>query len=304
MFSEILSSVKMPPKDNKKKEIQWATCDISKNSLKVTMEQDKSMIASVELSCNLFKNYRFTVDADLNSVQFQFPLQYLIDALNLYGASNLTGVHVCYPGPENSLSLLLTETEVLTDCKIRTRDIGDDNMVSDFRFNENGPPDVKLILKSTVLHEALNELEWMENSVRLTVRAAIEQRYCGRLSFSVDGDAGNLTVTLNDKEETFTSFKANTNHSYIYKLSHLMRVSKALSHTSDSCIRINDRGVLSIQVVIKSETKLNTFAEFHMLPTELTEEEVQNVFASNDDDEDMQENQNEEQAEDADDSML
>lgn len=273
-LSGILSSLKLsPPKDGKRrKEITWALCEISKNSVKIMVEQDKCMQAVAEMKSNIFSQYRF-MDDELNLLQFQFPLQYLIESLNLNSSS--TGnvfVHLCYPGPEETLSLLLSENQIITDVNIKTRP-PEEGMVTDFHFMEHGPINVKIILRSNTLHEALSELEWMDSGiVTLSIVKEEGENNQGKLSFSANGNAGNLTIDLYNTDNAFIQFIAHNNYSYDYKLSHLMRVNKALlGHNSDASIRINDRGTLSIQVVKKDEAKVS-YVEFFMLPDSSTDE--------------------------------
>jgi hypothetical protein len=275
-MSNILNSLKVSTaKERKKSNPLWAICDVAADGIKITTEQDRCMQAVVELKNTAFKKFRYAgpemPEGITSSIQFKFPLQYLIDCLNMYGASSSESVvHWSYPGPENAISILLTEGEVLTDCHIQTSSTDEDNTV-DFHFTDYAH-DAKVILKSNTLHEALNELEWLAGDcVELRITAKKDDKE-GNLQFHVDAPAGSLTLNLPEKDEVFTEFKVENEVSRRYKCSHLQKVNKALPASLNACIRVNTQGTLSVQVVYKDATQHMTFVEFYMLPIQEDED--------------------------------
>uniref|UniRef100_A0A672YYT9 RAD1 homolog (S. pombe) n=1 Tax=Sphaeramia orbicularis TaxID=375764 RepID=A0A672YYT9_9TELE len=84
------------------------------NGLKVTVEDSKCMQANAFIQAEIFQE--FTIREDL--VGFQVNLTVLLDCLNIFGGTTVTGVsttlRMCYRGYGYPLTLFLEEGGVVT----------------------------------------------------------------------------------------------------------------------------------------------------------------------------------------------
>eukprot|EP00761_Pharyngomonas_kirbyi_P008342 gb/GECH01008353.1/.p1 GENE.gb/GECH01008353.1/~~gb/GECH01008353.1/.p1 ORF type:complete len:316 (+),score=78.10 gb/GECH01008353.1/:1-948(+) len=244
ILSNILSSIYFGKRD------QWATFVLDRTAMKIVVEEDKVLQASATLNQNMFQEYSFKSDTP---TQFQVNLANFIDVLNLYGAaSEGTAAHICYPGIDGTLVLLLTEGEIVTDCSMRTRDAEDP---MEFRFREFFSNDNKLIVRSELLKEAFNEVEWMGNSVWLTVSPET-------LYIQAEGTPGSLEMHLQKNTDAFFQYECTEEKQNSYPLTHLQKSIKALGLAARTCLRINDNSVLSLQHMLRTSPENYTIIEF------------------------------------------
>ncbi|KAL9648446.1 hypothetical protein ABK040_014066 [Willaertia magna] len=277
----------------------WSICELSNDGIKFYV-QDKTFQGIAFLKREIFQNYRY--NAEVDHIYFDVNISVLIDCLILYGSNVAQGtiVKLCFPGVDRTLSLLLGDESVVTDCNIKTKEAEDPY---DFKFREFEIPS-KLILKSEVLIDALSEIDWLAKSVEIeivketTAQTSTEQQQQmlleegnvsgvgqnehvnqqqqhpstlstqnrGRLVFrTMDNVIGSLEVEVPNIGDAFYSFECNKTQNNTYMLSHIQHCMKALSQSERVCIRMNTEGTLSMQFVIKA-TEPVTYVEFFLLP--------------------------------------
>lgn len=230
---------------------------MTKASVRFIVEEEKCIQATAALKSEMFQDYIFPEGHML--LQFQINLSILIDCLNMYGAAAQdTALHMRYPGVESTLVLELTEGDVVTDCKIRTRP-ADDTLDMHFR---DSPVQSKIILRSGALKECISEMEWLGDT--LFFCAEPEEGFTIKCS----GSAGSNQIDIPRDSEAYYLFECSTSHSNSYRLSHIHHCIKALTQSERTCIRMNQQGVLSLQHMLKTDATRYTIVEFFICPVD------------------------------------
>ncbi|KAG2386473.1 hypothetical protein C9374_002217 [Naegleria lovaniensis] len=271
IFANIMQCIN-PSDIKKKREQAWAICEIVEEGIKFYI-QDRTFQGVAAMKSGIFQNYLFSAPKD-TKYQFEINVSVLIDCLILYGANASQGtiVKLCYPGVDNTLSLLLGEERVVTDCNIKIRKCELDPI--DFKFKEH-PIGTKIILKSEILTDALAEIDWLSKTLEIGVELEEQaegnqedtlQR--GKLFFKTsDNVIGSLEVSVKSTSEGVQAFECQATQVGLYKLSHIQQAMKALNHAEKVCIRMNNQGTLSMQFAIRA-TEPVTYVEYLMLPVD------------------------------------
>eukprot|EP00339_Tiarina_fusa_P028424 CAMPEP_0117078146 /NCGR_PEP_ID=MMETSP0472-20121206/55106_1 /TAXON_ID=693140 ORGANISM="Tiarina fusus, Strain LIS" /NCGR_SAMPLE_ID=MMETSP0472 /ASSEMBLY_ACC=CAM_ASM_000603 /LENGTH=130 /DNA_ID=CAMNT_0004804783 /DNA_START=277 /DNA_END=669 /DNA_ORIENTATION=- len=120
-------------------------------------------------------------------------------------------------------------------------------------------------MQSHCLKEAFDELDWSSTYVNL-VLSPDEPFF--RLQTS--GNLGSCQVDYpKHSEEVFESFECSQTQSNFYKLSVLQPTVKALAIAAKTQVRMNQRGVLSMQHMVTDSKQASTcFIDFFILPSE------------------------------------
>lgn len=271
IFANIMQCIN-PSDIKKKREQAWAICEIVEEGIKFYI-QDRTFQGVAAMKSGIFQNYTFSAPKD-TKYQFEINVSVLIDCLILYGANASQGtiVKLCYPGVDNTLSLLLGEERVVTDCNIKIRKCELDPI--DFKFREH-PIGTKTILKSEILTDALAEIDWLSKTIEIGVELdekteenQDESLQKGKLFFKTsDNVIGSLAVYIDSLNEGVQAFECQATQVGHYKLSHIQQAMKALNHAEKVCIRMNNQGTLSMQFAIRA-TEPVTYVEYLMLPVD------------------------------------
>ncbi|RMX51697.1 hypothetical protein pdam_00008113 [Pocillopora damicornis] len=259
-----------------------ATCFVSSNGIKVTVEDAKCVQANAFVQRGIFQEFVFKEE----SATFRINLNILLECLNIFGSSKdtrtCTAMKMCYAGYGSPLILTLEEGGILTDCSIQTQE-PDETL--DFDFSG---ADVlnKIIMKSECLKEAFSELD-MTSEV-LQILMSPDNPYFRLSTFGYAGSThvrfDDLSLSMSysvftpqqesdfpkdsDMVESFECQQTQTN-----RISLLKPSTKALQLSSKISIRMDGRGFLSMQYMIVNEDGQVCFVEYLCAPDEEVDEE-------------------------------
>lgn len=246
--------------------IETATCFISDNGLKVTVEQAKCVQCSAFIQASIFQQFTFTSSTP---AVFRINLNTLIECLSIFGGggsgagggqeASHASLKMSYVDHGHPLSLLLEEGDVLTDCKIQTQDAEE---TLDFDFTSANVVN-KIIMQATCLSEAFAELD--------TSSDVLEMHTSDSTPFfrlSTFGYAGTTQIDYPKDSEMIEVFECTKTLVNRYKLVLLKPCSRALNCSSKVSLRIDQRGFLSLQCMILTEDRQPCFVEFLCVPEE------------------------------------
>ncbi|CAI9724798.1 cycle checkpoint RAD1-like [Octopus vulgaris] len=199
-----------------------------------------------------------------NVVRWRFLRNILITTTNIYWWLNWTMSAICPIFSRPSTSKILEEDGVLTDCSIKTMEPEE---VLDFDFCTENVVN-KIIMKSECLREAFSELD-MTSSV-LEFLLSPDPPYFRMSTF---GNAGRTHSDFPRDSDMIESFQCQATQTNRYKISLLKPSVKALTISSRVSIRVDKRGFLSLQFMIKNEDGQVCFVEFYCVPDEDEEPE-------------------------------
>uniref|UniRef100_A0A5K3FDD4 Cell cycle checkpoint protein RAD1 n=1 Tax=Mesocestoides corti TaxID=53468 RepID=A0A5K3FDD4_MESCO len=218
-----------------------ATIFVSKNGLKVTVEDSKCVQGSAFLQSEMFEEFTIAVPV----FAFKINLNVLLDCLSVFGIGNsnsLTSVIISYKGHGSSLDLLLEDSGVVAECNIKTMD---------------------------ALEEAFSELDVTSDVLEVaTVPPPLPQP---RLRLTTYGFTGTTHYDFPRDSDPVEVFECTTTEPYIarYRLA-LLRpaTTRALSLSSRVSLRMNEKGFLSLQYMIHTGTNdpVASFVEFFCVP--------------------------------------
>jgi len=236
-----------------------ATCFVSSNGLKFTVEDAKCVQANAFVQSGIFQEFIFKEE----SATFRINLNVLLECLNIFGSSKDTGtftaLKMCYAGYGSPLILMLEEGGVLTDCSIQTQE-PDETLDFDFSSAEVLN---KIIMKSECLKEAFSELD-MTSEV-LQILMSPDNPY---FRLSTFGHAGSTHSDFPKDSDMVESFECQQTQTNRYKISLLKPSTKALQFSSKISIRMDNRGFLSMQYMIINEDGQVCFVEYLCAPDE------------------------------------
>lgn len=231
-----------------------ATCFISSNGLKVTVEQAKCVQANAFIQSNLFQQFLFSSEAP---AVFKISLSALIECLNIFGSSSNpeshTALKMCYAGHGHPLTLLLEDSGVLTDCSINTME-ADETL--DFDFCSANVVN-KIIMAAECLREAFAELDMSSDVLEVVLSPSPPY-----FRLSTFGYAGTTQIDYPKDSDMMEVFECQRKQANKYKLILLKPCTKALSHSSKISLRVDHRGFLSLQCMILTEDRQVCFVEY------------------------------------------
>lgn len=175
-----------------------------------------------------------------------------------------TAVKICYAGPGHPLVVMLDENGVLTDCGLRTL-VADPPL--EFDFIPSSAPN-KFIVKSEVIRDALTEFDLLNSGVDVTFSIETNQRFV----LSIDGPLSACEIEISGTSDCVSRLDCKESQSYSYRLAMLLRTFKSLSLSRDTCIRMNNRGILSMQLMIQLPNQQSAVVEFLMCPSILADD--------------------------------
>ena len=238
-----------------------ATVCATENGLRVTVEDAKCVQANAFVQAQTFQDYTITED----SVIFCINFDVLLECLNIVGCSppSVSALKMTYKSYGSPLVLTLEEGGVVTDCTIKTQDSDE---ILDFEFSAANVIN-KIIMKAECLKEAFSELDVTSEVLEITMSP--EEPF---FRLSTYGTLGQTYHDIPKESEMVEYFECNETTVNRYRLQLLKPSEKAVNLASKVCIRIDHRGFLSLQYMIKNETGHTCFVEYYCCPDEEIEE--------------------------------
>jgi len=231
----------------------------------------------MNLAANLFDGYY--CNAAENALKLSLNLTTLLDCLQLFGSSSEnTSATITYSEESAVFKLSLEESGVLTTCEISTLLLdevdGDDQNFDLLTAFMSSNDETKLLLKSEILREAVQEISDIHGAVSVTFSVQQDAGF-GKLTLSARGTLGICEIDLPRESDAFVSFQANPRPegtSWSYPLTSLQLGMKALGLASETFIRINENGIACIQHQIETSRGQEIFIDFYMLADQSADE--------------------------------
>ncbi|XP_042906041.1 cell cycle checkpoint protein RAD1 [Parasteatoda tepidariorum] len=227
------------------------------DGLKVTVEDTKSVQGNAYIQSALFHDY----NVKKQSVIFKVNLSVLLECLNIFGTKNNPGsiatVKICYSGYGSPLVLLIEENGVVTDCKLQTLEPED---ILDFEFTPSKVVN-KIIMQSEILKEAWSDLDM--NSEVLEILMSPSEPY---FQLTTKGSLATIHINISKDSDMIESFECTDEVKNRYQIFLIKPSLRALVQSSKVSIRIDDRGFLCMQYMIKVEGLQCCFVEYLCSP--------------------------------------
>ena len=244
------------------------TCTLfaTENGLKITVEDSKSLQGNAFLQSQVFQEYMLRDD----SVTFKINLDILQQCLSIFGTGSscnsggggmgsTTALKMLHNGYGSPLVLTLEEDGAVTDCSIKTQEPDE---ILDFEFM---PANVisKLIVVADCLKHAFNDLDTGCDYLQILISP---DKPHFRLSTS--GELGQSQNDIPKDSDMVEFFECTQTQHHYYRWNLLRPTFKAINLANKVCVRVDHRGFLSLQCMIKNEGGVVCFVEYYCCPSE------------------------------------
>lgn len=153
----------------------------------------------------------------------------------------------------------MTHSDVLTDCGIRTFDA-----FTPLRYDiRSGALSCRLIMKSSALRAAFEELDWSNDVVEWSVLTEAPW-------FRLESRGAGATCIVDHPRDcdSFEHFEVTTPVKVQYRAKLLQPTLKALAIARKTQVRINALGLLSLQHLVATDDGQTAFVDFFVVPKE------------------------------------
>ncbi|MCP9265975.1 Cell cycle checkpoint protein RAD1 [Dirofilaria immitis] len=213
--------------------------DISNNGLRIIVDDQNCVQGIAYFKIDLFTEFVLNED----------------ECLTAFGTGVSTVVKMTYDGYGEPLKLMLEKDGIVARCLIKTQD---PDIVLDFDFN---PASVtaKIIMKPWMLKETFHELDQSSPAVGFRI---------DRFSLNVitEGDLGKIKTKFPHYSEQIERLECKQNVEFTYRLNLIKRMTPSLDICSKLSLRIDQRGILSIQFMVEHNENSHVFLEFFCIP--------------------------------------
>ncbi|XP_020588975.1 uncharacterized protein LOC110030553 isoform X2 [Phalaenopsis equestris] len=146
---------------------QDAVIELSEHGIVLIVEETGCLQAKVYLKRELFLIYDYAAEG---RPRFGLSLGLFVDCLNTFSTPGHSPmIEIRYPGPDMQLLLKSVDfPDACTYAEIRTRI--PDTISWDYHFEPTGTIPVTFTVRSAVLREAIDDLEWPGSSVQIRIR--------------------------------------------------------------------------------------------------------------------------------------
>ncbi|DBA02468.1 TPA: hypothetical protein N0F65_008682 [Lagenidium giganteum] len=286
MFVTLLSCLGTGRKD------QRVRCDVDARGLLVTAHsKGKSLQIKTSLSSNLFDSYDFHVgdqdsdDAELTDddaqISFALNLHTLIECVSIFGASALatTSLRLSYLAQAARLLLVVEDSGVVCECSMQVleregNDVGPMEFESAF---EHAAVVGRCIMQSAPLHEAFAELYDLPSAAAVTITMVGQgddsttnnDAASGCLKLRATSESGACDIAFAPRSSAFIEFfcaRSDGSCSGTFHVAVLQQALKALAQSSETFLRMNDDGFLSVQHMIEGPAGERAFVDALVSP--------------------------------------
>ncbi|PKA47681.1 cell cycle checkpoint protein [Apostasia shenzhenica] len=146
---------------------QDAVVELSEHGIVLIVEETGCLQAKVYLKRELFLVYEYAAEG---RPRFGLSLGLFVDCLNAFSApGNSAMIEIRYPGPDMQLLLKSVDfPDACTYAEIRTR--VPDTISWDYRFEPTGDVPVTFTVRSSILKEVIDDLEWPGSSIQIRIQ--------------------------------------------------------------------------------------------------------------------------------------
>ncbi|ERN16149.1 uncharacterized protein LOC18444447 [Amborella trichopoda] len=228
------------------KKHQDALVELSEHGIVLVVEESGCLQAKVYLKKDIFHLYEYGAE---ERPRFGLGLGLFVDCLNTFTAPACsTTLEIRYPGPD--MQLLLKSVDPVDACiyaEIRTR-IPETISWDNFETTVTLP--VSFTVKSAVLKEAIDDLEWPGSSIQIMLNPVPPS-----VSFRSEGH-GDLQIDLHyERTDVLVAFQCDHQVSHRYKYKFIRATtsnipSSVLKDNRGSKLTIGRGGILKIQHLV------------------------------------------------------
>ncbi|XP_034235085.1 cell cycle checkpoint protein RAD1-like isoform X1 [Thrips palmi] len=230
---------------------QEAVCFCSEDGLKVTVEIAKCVQASAFIQLDIFQEYSFNAEEQLI---FKIDFHTLVECLNMFEASGMSAtVDMRMQGQGQPLLLMLEEDGVILDSSIRTQDPGE---IADFSFGDDSVIN-KIILRSEFLKEILDELDTTSEFIGIELSGSYPF-----FRFFMSSRLGESEYQIEKTSDMIEHFDCKVRTAFRYRSEHLKHTIKAIAVSQKVSLRMDEKGLLCFQCMMKMDDGQICFVEF------------------------------------------
>ncbi|XP_045139370.1 cell cycle checkpoint protein RAD1-like [Portunus trituberculatus] len=232
---------------------------LSPSGIKVTVENVKCAQANAFIETDLFQEY----EIEEEMVIFKLNLTSWIECLNIFGGGSAgaasPSLKMVYRGHGYPLVLELEEDGVVTDCEIKTEEPED---TLDFDFFSTGVMN-KIIMRSECLKEVFTDLD--VTSEMMEILMSPDAPY---FRVSTFGNYGTSQTEISMESELVEHFECKQTLKQRYRMSLIKPSIKPLTAALKVSVRMDARGFLCLQFMIRTESHHICFIEYFCCPEE------------------------------------
>jgi len=237
---------------------------ISKNGLKVTVEESKTMQFSSFIDCRLFDEFTLrsgSGDAeDSDEMTFNLSIHTMMVCLEQLGEDCHPYLKLCYEGYGKPLVLFIYDEGVTIECMVKTRDAED---YMDFNF-VNSAVLAKVIFTSKYFKDIITSLDTRSEFVLLKITDQ-------SVKFTTSTVYGECDIEVENDSDMIDLYTSNSPVFAKYQTRLLIQGFKALTASAKVSIRVDTRDCLCIQHLIETDDGGRGYLEFYCVP--MAEEE-------------------------------
>uniref|UniRef100_F1LDQ1 Cell cycle checkpoint protein RAD1 n=2 Tax=Ascaris suum TaxID=6253 RepID=F1LDQ1_ASCSU len=230
---------------------EHATIDVTNNGLRVIVDDQSCLQAIAYVKSDLFSSFIVREP----SVTFGIPIAILTECLSVFGTGANTALKMTYSGYGEPLKVMLEKDGIVVKCVIRTQN---PDVVLDFDFDASKIP-IKVIMKPQKLKEAFHEFDSSSSTVTVKVNRRM-------LCLSTEGDLGKIKTEFPQHSEQIERLECKEEVEYSYRLCLIKRLTPSLNLCQKVSLRIDYRGILSVQFMIEQSDNNHIFIEFFCVP--------------------------------------
>ncbi|KAL0266970.1 UNVERIFIED_CONTAM: hypothetical protein PYX00_009367 [Menopon gallinae] len=235
--------------------------------VKVTVEDLKCVQANAFINAELFDEYELSKCDEDEIIKFKVNLSVILECLSIFGTSagSVTTLKMTYQGTGFPLEILIEEDGIITNCTVKTMS---PDLLLDFNFGRTNVPN-KIILHSDAMKDIMHDLDMTSEIVKIFISPNAPY-----FRLTTLGDAGESQTDIPKDCGIVDSFQCNSVVQYSYKIIHIKPSIKPLGISNKVSIRINDRGFLCFQYMIKIDENHVSFVEYYCTPVVDDEDEL------------------------------
>ncbi|VDD85882.1 unnamed protein product [Enterobius vermicularis] len=234
--------------------------DVSSNGLRIIVDDQNCLQSIAYLKKEIFSNFIINEPA----VSFRVPVAVLAECLSVLGTGNNVALKITYDGHGEPLRLLLEKDGIVVKCMIKTQN---PDMILDFDFDTRGIL-AKVIMKPQKLKEVFQDFDASSPTVAINIS---QQGIC----ISTNGEMGKIRAEFPKNSEQIEHLDCEDPVNFRYRLSLIKRMTPSLVLSQKASLRIDHRGVLSVQLLLEQSESNSIFIEFFCVPdAEFSDDDV------------------------------
>jgi len=234
---------------------ETATIFATENGLKITVEDSKCIQGNAFIQDQVFQEYILRE----NSIAFKINVDILQECLSMFSntSKGSTALKMSHNGYGTPLVLILEEDGIVMESSIKTQEA---DVILDFGFSSTNVIN-KVLLIADCLKQAFNDLDTTSDYLQIIISP---DKPFFRLSTS--GEVGQCHHDVQKDSDMVEYFECNRRQESFYKWNLLRPIVKAINLASKVSIRVDFRGFLALQCMVKNENNQTCFVEYYCCP--------------------------------------